>query len=82
MKRFLIFRLATFQRTAALCGVQALIPAPGSIIDVSCGSPGPTKSMPIAYHASPCPTHLARGGFALLCDSTQKKKQSLAAQAL
>lgn len=39
MKRFLIFRLAAFQWTAVLNGVQALIPAPGSIICVSCRSP-------------------------------------------
>lgn len=38
MKRFLIFRLAAFQWTGALSCVQALIPAPGSIIGVSCGS--------------------------------------------
>lgn len=41
MKRFLIFRLAAFQWTGVLNGAQALIPAPGSIIGVSCRSPWP-----------------------------------------
>lgn len=39
MKRFLIFRLAAFQWTCVLHGAQALTPAPGSIIGVSCRSP-------------------------------------------
>ena len=47
MKRFLIFRLAAFQWTGALTGAQALIPAPGSIIGVSCRSPRPPQSTPI-----------------------------------
>lgn len=43
MKRFLIFRLAAFQWAGALRGAPALIPAPGSIISVSGGSPRPRK---------------------------------------
>lgn len=43
MKRFLIFRLAAFQWAGALHAAQALIPAAGSIIGVSSGSPRPRK---------------------------------------
>lgn len=56
MKRFLIFRLAVFQWAGVLNGAQTLIPAPGSIIGVSCRSPwSPQKC---ADHWNPGATHI------------------------
>ena len=77
MKRFLIFRLAAFQWTGALTGAQALIPAPGSIIGVSCRSPRPPQSTPIMR--APVPhthTYTVRPVDLRVCDKEHHRQEN------